>query len=566
MAAAAHRYGNWPCSPGEESCIGLSPFLADAARRKGRADATIRIGDMALESRSRLWNGVAIALLACTALVLLASPAFPSQDGPVHLYYVDVLRGVLTHSAPYAQHFAIKSFVTPYALEYYSLLALETVFSPVVSEKLLLCVYIFAFGLGFRYLVESVAERGSPWTLAGIPFCMHLLVFTGFLNYSMAVAMLLFLCGFWMRFSGCLTRGRVATLLAGLVLMLLTHPVPVAVFLLFMGVYLVADLVHDAAAGLWSWMLPLRARLRPLVLIAAMGTVASVWVGRFVDRPQPGPTAPGYASVFGWFNTVATELQLYHVAPFTRLSYRAGPILLVGAAGFALIAGSWKNWRRLPIGAVALAAVGWICFALFCVVQPSINGSSYFAERFPILWVLFSLAAAAALRLPHRWNAAAGGAAGCVTVCVLSMQWGQISSIGARVAPMLDSPPAPAGSIGLIIGSKKEEPPGLAFDPYMWSGAHYFRRSRAILENQPWMDLPIIMLRPIRPAKWSYLNPDDASPVLIAAMAGGKAAQNPDFVVQEGPPDFEIDGLMHRMGWIDFGSSSRFLRMYRPQP
>jgi len=152
-----------------------------------------------LEFRSRLWNWAAIALLACTTLVLLASPVFPSQDGPVHLYYVDVLRGLLTHSAPYVQHFAIKNWVTPYALEYYSLLALETVFSAAVSEKLLLCAYIFAFGLGFRYLVESVAGRGSPWTLAGIPFCMNLLVYMGFLNYSMAVALLLFLCGFSFR-------------------------------------------------------------------------------------------------------------------------------------------------------------------------------------------------------------------------------------------------------------------------------------------------------------------------------------------------------------------------------
>jgi hypothetical protein len=192
------------------------------------------IGDKALESRSRLWNGVAVALIAGTALVLLASPVFPSQDGPVHLYYVDVLRGVLTHTAPYAQHFQLKSFLTPYALEYYSLLALETVFSAPVSEKLLVCGYIFAFGLGFRYLVESVAERCNPWTLTGLPFCMHLLVYMGFLNYSFGIALLLFLCGFWIRFSARLTPGRSATLLGGLVLMLLTHPVPVACFFFFL--------------------------------------------------------------------------------------------------------------------------------------------------------------------------------------------------------------------------------------------------------------------------------------------------------------------------------------------
>jgi hypothetical protein len=519
-----------------------------------------------LEFRSRLWNWAAIALLACTTLVLLASPVFPSQDGPVHLYYVDVLRGLLTHSAPYVQHFAIKNWVTPYALEYYSLLALETVFSAAVSEKLLLCAYIFAFGLGFRYLVESVAGRGSPWTLAGIPFCMNLLVYMGFLNYSMAVALLLFLCGFWIRFSGRLTRGRIATLLAGLVLMLLTHPVPVAVFLLFIGVYFGADLAQDAAAGSWRWMPPLRARRRPLVLIIAMGIVALAWVGLFVDPSQPASTDPGYAFTYGWFDTVATELQLYHVAPFKALRYRAGPILLAGIACLAPITGSWKDGRRLHIGAVSLAAVGWVCFVLFCVAPPRVNGNFYFAERFPILWILFSLSAASALRLPHRWNAAAGGAAACVTVCVLAMQWGQVSRIGAQIAPALNSPPAAAGSVGLIIGALKEEPPGLAFDPYMWGGAHYFRRSRAVLANDPWMDQPLIMLRASHPTEWSYLDPDDAGPRLITALAGGMAAQNLDFVVRAAPFDFEIDGLMKRSGWSDFGSSSQFLRIYRRGP
>ncbi|MEI9972616.1 MAG: hypothetical protein WDO73_11475 [Ignavibacteriota bacterium] len=182
-----------------------------------------------------------LVLLACTAAIPFAASLFPTQDGPVHLYYTDVLRGVLTQSAPYAQHFSLKRLLTPYALEYYALLGLELVFSATISEKLLVVGYIFAFGFGFRYLVESVAERDSPWILAGLPFCMHLLVYMGFLNYCFAVALLLFQCGIWIRYSGMPTIGRVTLLFGGLLLMLFTHPVPVAVFLLFAGVYLACE-------------------------------------------------------------------------------------------------------------------------------------------------------------------------------------------------------------------------------------------------------------------------------------------------------------------------------------
>src|ERR1019366_9124013 len=44
------------------------------------------------------WDSVALALLACTAILVLAVPVFPTQDGPVHLYYVDILRDLLRHS------------------------------------------------------------------------------------------------------------------------------------------------------------------------------------------------------------------------------------------------------------------------------------------------------------------------------------------------------------------------------------------------------------------------------------------------------------------------------------
>ena len=36
-----------------------------------------------------------------------------------------------------------------------------------------------------------------------------------------------------------------------------------------------------------------------------------------------------------------------------------------------------------------------------------------------------------------------------------------------------------------------------------------------------------------------------------------------DFVVQMGPPDSGIDGLMHRYGWSDAGRPNGWVRVYR---
>jgi hypothetical protein len=97
----------------------------------------------------------------------------------------------------------------------------------------------------------------------------------------------------------------------------------------------------------------------------------------------------------------------------------------------------------------------------------------------------------------------------------------------------------------------------------MWSAAHYFRRSRAILANDPWMNSPLIMLRPARPDRWSYLDPGDANKALMSGKVSETDTGELDFVVQTGPRDFEIDKLMHRYGWSDGGQADALLRIYR---
>jgi len=515
-----------------------------------------------MDRRNRWWTWTALALLAGTALIPLGTPLFPTQDGPVHLYYVDVLRGVLTHSAPYAQHFRIKRLLTPYALEYYCLLALEFVFSPGWSEKLLVVGYIFAFGMGFRYLVESVAEKGSPWTLAGIPFCLHMLLYMGFLNYSLALTLLLFQCGFWIRHAGRLTARRVALLAGGLALMLLTHPVPAAVFLAFAGMHTVTVIAYDLAAG-EPWLKSLRVRWPALALSVAMGIASLAWVSRFMQRAPIGAFDRSYASMWGWFDAVATELQLYPVTAFNRLQYRAGAMFLIAFAGIVLGIGLWRNRRNIRPAATALLVSSGACFLLYCLVPERMNANFYFAERFPILWVLFLLAGTAALPLSRRWNVAAGALGASIAVILLLQQKAYVAEIGSQIARTQQVPAPEPGSVGLIAAASREVPHSLQFNPYMWSAVHYFRQSRAILANDPWMNSPLLMLEPVRPGRWSYLDPGDANAALTSGTVSGSDIGDLDFIVQMGPPNFEIDGYMHRHGWSDTVRPNGLLRIYR---
>ena len=513
------------------------------------------------------WDLATVILLAGTATVLLASPWFPSQDGPVHLYYVDILRGLLAHAGPYSQYFQLKTLLTPYAIEYYSLLALETLFSPAVSEKLMICCYIFTFGFGFRYLVGAVSsERRNPWTLVGIPFCMNLLVYLGFLNYCLGVALTLWMSGLWIRYSERLTPGRVAAILAGFVVMLLAHPIAVAIFLLFLGLHFVVEVSLAAAVASWTWIACLRQRWRPLTLILVMAGTALAWIGMFISDADPGPALPNFVGQFGLLRVVKGELTMWQVSPFTSHLYCAGLTVLAGVAGLTLVQHSWRQEGRLCSVAIAMVATSAICFTLFCFVPPQINGTWFFAQRFPIFAVMFLIAAAAALRPSRSWSTATGILALFVTIGVIAAQWMYVSQIGKQMRPVLEAPAAKPGSIGLIIAVAKVYPEGLSFDPYMWGGVHYFRRSRAILANTPWMDQTHILLRPVHPDRWSFLDPDEEGGPLSKAWDAEPQVLGLDFMVQAGLYDQELDHAIGRTGLRPFSDRSEFLRLYRRQP
>jgi hypothetical protein len=511
------------------------------------------------------WDKAALALLFCTALVVLAVPVFPSQDGPVHLYYVDVLRSLLTHSGPYVNYFEIKSLLTPYSLEYYSLLGLEFIFSPLLSERILVCCYILAFGFGYRYLVHSVAIRGSAWTLAGIPFCMNSPVYLGFLNYSFGVALALFLCGFWIRYQGSLRRAQVLSALACFLLMLLTHPLPVVFFLLFAGIHTLALFAREAAASPGRWTSALRARARPVALLALMAVSLAGWVRLFVNPSQHYPPSHHGSWLVAWSRATVDTLLLWPVAPFISRAYRAGLLLLLATVVLAACAGIWRRRRRASSAAIALGASSVVCF-LAVVAGPEnggVSGAAYIPERLAIFWVMFLIAAAASFRPARQWSLAVGAVALCVGCFVVPYQWSRTTQLAREMQPVLQTPAVKAGSIGV---STREEnlkgPADLGFDPFISAGVHYYRRSGALMANALFLDMPHIMLRRAHPDRWSGMPYPQTGRVISRGLAAGDAFPDLGFVLNVGAPGRVATALDGAPGWRPLTSARSYFGIY----
>ncbi len=61
-------------------------------------------------------------------------PLFPSQDGPMHLYYVHVISRLLAGDPSFAHYFSIRTPLPPYAIHYLLLLGFGKFVTPLVAE------------------------------------------------------------------------------------------------------------------------------------------------------------------------------------------------------------------------------------------------------------------------------------------------------------------------------------------------------------------------------------------------------------------------------------------------
>jgi hypothetical protein len=490
----------------------------------------------------RLWRMAAFVFAACTACMILSLPLFPSQDGPIHLYYVDVLRGLLTHSGPYPQYFAIKSYVTPYMLEYFSLMGLESVFSPLVSEKILLCIYVLLFVFGIRYLLGALSNRPGVWTFVGALFCLNLYIYMGFLNYALGSALVMFLAGFWLRWMKDLTPRRMATLAGGFVLLALTHPLPPAVFVSFASLHLVVTVFYEPD-GLRAGI---RNHRRPFVAALAMWVAAGLWVLHFAGTTRRA-SVPDQGST-DTFKRVIYESIFRNLEPVDLgLSYRFLLVALVAIAAIGVLLALSDKRERASAGAVSVIAFALVFFLVSCLAPESINGTGYFSTRFSIYWVVFLIAGAAALRAPRWCTVAAGVVAIPAAVILLYAQWHYLANNARALQAAIEGPPAKPGSLGAVI-EDGQSPGVVTINPYMWGSAHYFRESQAILTNAPWLDLKFIMLRPKQLDPWTYENYPDFATQEILDTLNRRGPVDLDLLVRYGEDGPKADQVVERLG------------------
>jgi hypothetical protein len=435
---------------------------------------------------------------------LLSLPAFPTQDGPIHLYYTHVLRALFAHRpTPYSDFYRVKHLLPPYSLYYYALLGLAQVVSLLVADRLIVCGYVVSFVFGFRYLARALGPAADTMTLIATLLLLNWPLGMGFVNFCLALSFAFWAIGLWLRFAGRTgLLSRIAFVLLA-VLVMFTHPLPLLAVLGVAGLELMLRVIANRRA-IRSTPQLVRDMVTWIAAACTLGYVKLFTASHPLQQTSVDQESGSFAVRFAHnvANYASEKGVAFLLGPGLALrTYRL--ILLVAIAvplflairQFVLHRRSGK-WTAADVTLVlAIAAM-----VLMPFVPHDLNGSHFFAERLLLVFWLLPLFAASGSTLPRR------GLRTAILSFVLVAQAITLSLANAKMRPVanaiaaVDLAPnqiaAAPGAVGLVLDDARrmDAPPGLAFDPFLWAAVDVLRHDNAVLANTPWLDLEIIPL------------------------------------------------------------------------
>jgi hypothetical protein len=457
-----------------------------------------------------------IVILLGYIVWLISLPAWPSQDGPVHLYYTHVFSELLSHQPTvYAHYYTIKHLLPPYALYYYALLALSKFVPLLLADRLMVCVYLLLFVFGFRFLAQAIGPSADRATLLVMLIALNWSVGIGFLNYCLSLAMVFWAIGIWLRFSrlGLAARFGFLLLVAAITL---THPVPLLILFTFCALDLLrqwillykcelsANLPRSFLADIAVFLLSVLA----LVYVKHFATAHPLSETQSIARSFPARVAHNVLTILQLHNL---SLVFGHSVPM--LIYRFSQLLtLVIAYAFAIAQRLRNRAQKIWTPGDSWLVIS-IALLVFLPLLPSeVSDAFYFTERLTILiWLAPLLAVAGQVsssaplsRQSARPTSLIPSSAAAVlafalisNLCLLFEANRILRPIATHMSEIEQTPRTHVGELALILEDSRVGDmgdSGPAWSAYFWAGAHLLRHDDAVLDNSPWLDSAIIPL------------------------------------------------------------------------
>ncbi len=516
-----------------------------------------------------------VAALAYCAFIL-SLPLFPTQDGPMHLYYARIMQALLFGRDPglFPHFYTIKHVLPPYALYYYLLLSLGHFVSLVMADKLVICLYVVLFLFGMRFLARSLGPSGDAFSLLAIPLDLNWPLGMGFVNFCLSLALALWALGLWCRVAqspaDARNPRRLVAFVALAVLMMLTHPVPLVFVLGFCFVELAIRLVRRIPPGSPAFR---RDALAAFLAALTLGYVKLFTVAHLtqqVDSSHATYRAAVRAVVIGI--EILGTVDVF--SPRGMLGMlRRGSMFLAAFAALAFAVAQLRRDRKLRRWTLAdtwlaLAVLLWIAVP---ILPPDLNASHLFSSRLMIFPLLAVLAGASGAQMPgfdlgRRRLLISATASLLLLAVALGLAQMRLTPIARQIAQIETMPVQSGHQVALALWPDGYDvlKTRITYDPYYWSTARLMRRTGSILYNTPWLDLAIIPVgpQPVMPTsripsqsleigyymRLTLADSPASRPILFAPV--DEVVINDGAVIQSDPHDplLALDPV-HAQGW-----------------
>ena len=457
--------------------------------------------------QQRLALLVYLSILMLHCAWVLSMPVFPSQDGPLHLYYVNIFHELLRHAPGiYSDTYYIGRYLPTYSLYYYGLIALSSLCSLQTADKIMVCIFFAVFCLGVRRLMQVVSPSAVWAPLLVLPVLLNWPLMMGFVNYALATGLACFTLAIW-----CGNADRPALLprigfLLLVTAVILTHPVPWMLVVAFVMFDLLLRAVRFRLRGSRPWGDLFTRAFRLDLLAASIAATGIFFLLSF--RNVAGAaihTVPSEGSALhALLRRLADYRHLYGLVLFGdgsmsshlyRLLFLPAVLTLIALAVGGLVR-AWAAHDNSP-------RLTWAMFALvfllvFPLIPANLNGSYFFAMRLMFVVYLCLAIAASAVMTGRRFVLPVAGTFAVLSLYTLALAHLRVTPVAHEVAALQAAPAVPMDRPGLVVWPQDRTTGPLQFNPLLWAGAGYARQHGAVLYNTTWLELAIIPVK-VRP-------------------------------------------------------------------
>jgi hypothetical protein len=184
-------------------------------------------------------------LLLLAISIIILPKFYLTGDGPSHVYNAKILLDYVTNHqrAFYKPFYEMNRQLDPNWTSQILLAIMLKVLPYWLADKCFQIVYVCLFAYGFRYLVKAIAANTNTLSLLFYPFCFTLPFQMGFYNYCLALSILFFLLGFFIKNYNQAYGLVQLKLMLGTLLLALTHGMVVTHFMLIVFLLLLIETI-----------------------------------------------------------------------------------------------------------------------------------------------------------------------------------------------------------------------------------------------------------------------------------------------------------------------------------